>query len=154
MRNIIVLLFIFFINFSYSQSQKIEQDSLEKICKTKPDSGKVIIINFWATWCKPCVHELPYFKEFYNNDSSNNYSLIFISFDSQKKQKELDKFISKNELIGLQFLAININFQTFFDNINPEWQGDIPLTIKITNTDIYYKFGSFENSNEFFHWIN
>lgn len=56
--------------------------------------GKVVLIDFWATWCDGCVAEIPHVKEVYNQFHTNGFEVIGISFDTDRKA--LENFIQKN----------------------------------------------------------
>ncbi|WP_299711210.1 TlpA disulfide reductase family protein [uncultured Tenacibaculum sp.] len=55
--------------------------------------GKVIFLNFWATWCPPCIAELPYIQEFYN-DYKDKVEFVFITNDSRET---LEQFFREND---------------------------------------------------------
>jgi len=58
--------------------------------------GKVVLIDFWATWCPPCVKGIPHLKELYKKLKNRNFEVVGISLD---KNKELvDKYIAKEQI--------------------------------------------------------
>lgn len=65
--------------------------------------GKYVLINFWATWCVPCVKSLPFFKTLI--EKYKNIKFVFISLD--KTEKEWKNHITKTEMKGLQLFAPN-----------------------------------------------
>lgn len=71
-------------------------------------SGKYILIDFWGTWCGPCIKEIPYIKKIYNDISSDKLQIISIAVD--QKSKNVLKFIKENEMNWIQY------FQSFDDN--------------------------------------
>lgn len=94
--------------------------------KTK---GKVVLYNFWATWCKPCVTEFPELVKLYNNYKSRGFELVFISLDMPEEVKtKLIPFLEKNKV---DFLSYYSDFKDVSDLMNyfdKNWQGAIPST--------------------------
>jgi thiol-disulfide isomerase/thioredoxin len=71
------------------------QVDLEKL------QGKVVLVDFWATWCAPCVAELPAVKAAYEKLHPKGFEIVGISFDSQKEA--LEKFVAKEKMPWPQF---------------------------------------------------
>jgi peroxiredoxin len=58
--------------------------------------GKVIFVNFWATWCGPCRHEIPDFIEFYNKNKDNGVVILGVSVD--KSANKVRDFVEENKI--------------------------------------------------------
>jgi thiol-disulfide isomerase/thioredoxin len=62
----------------------------------QPKDETVYVVNFWATWCAPCIKELPYFEQLHENYKDKNVKVILVSLDFPKKaQSNLLSFIKE-----------------------------------------------------------
>ena len=106
---------------------------LEPLLNIKDD--KTYVINFWATWCAPCIRELPYFQELHENYKDKNLEVIFISLDFPgKMEKSLLPFIKKRKINSRVILLDDADEKTWIPKIDPNWDGGIPATL-IYNED-------------------
>ncbi len=90
--------------------------------------GRVLLVNFWATWCEPCREEFPALVRLHNTYRGHGLSLVAISMDEPESTAEIQAFL-KSE--GAQFGSYRHNFQDFgefIDTVNPQWGGGIPAT--------------------------
>ena len=65
--------------------------------------GKVILVDFWATWCGPCVQEIPNIKKVYEEKHAEGFEVIAINLDDDRS--DLDKFLSENEMPWSVFVS-------------------------------------------------
>lgn len=93
------------------------------------ESEKLRVFNFWATWCAPCIKEMPYFEKAQQEDSS--IELIFISMDDGRNPDRVTNFIERKNIITPVFLLDNVDFNKWIDKVNPDWSGAIPATMFI-----------------------
>lgn len=97
--------------------------------------GKTYVVNFWATWCGPCVKELPYFEKINNEYESKNVEVLLVSLDFPKKiEKKLIPFIEKNKIKTKVIVLDDVNEDYWIKAIDSTWSGAIPATI-IYNKD-------------------
>ena len=93
-------------------------------------SDTTYIINFWATWCKPCVAELPYFETLTEKHKEAPVKVILVSLDFKKQLvKKLLPFIKKHELQSEVLVLTDPDANTWVDKVDPKWSGAIPVTL-------------------------
>ena len=95
------------------------------------DDDKTYVINFWATWCAPCIKELPYFEQLNLNYSGKNVEVVLVSLDfPQQYEKKLIPYIKEKELKS-KVVVLNdpTNMNTWIPEINKDWTGSIPATL-------------------------
>ena len=72
-----------------------------KLVTNKKLRGKVVLIDFWATWCAPCISELPFLKEAYTKHRADGFEILSISLD--ENQGVFERMISAREMNWLHF---------------------------------------------------
>jgi len=93
------------------------------------------IINFWATWCAPCVKELPYFKELHEWNKSEKLKVVLVSLDFKDKfESSLIPFIKKRELTPQVIFLDDPDENSWIPKVNETWSGALPATL-IYNKD-------------------
>lgn len=96
----------------------------------KIDDDKVYVVNFWATWCAPCVKELPYFEKINQEYKDKNVEVLLVSLDFPKKKKShLLPFISKKNIQSEVVHLDDIDEQFWIADIDDSWSGALPATI-------------------------
>ena len=103
-------------------------EQLKPYLTTKSDS--VFVINFWATWCAPCVAEMPYFEKLNADFSPKKVKVILVNLDlkSQIATKVLP-FLEKNRLKSKVVVLSEKNANNWIPKVHPEWAGSIPATL-------------------------
>ena len=108
-------------------------NGLEKFLNQNDE--KVHVVNFWATWCAPCVKELPHFEALQENYKSKGVEVLLVSLDFPKQyEKKLKPFIVKYNLKSKILVLDDVDMNTWIPKINKDWDGAIPVTI-IYNKD-------------------
>jgi thiol-disulfide isomerase/thioredoxin len=122
---------LFVLNILAQKTVKVvkKEDLLDYIQK---EDGKAKVINFWATWCKPCILELPHFEEVKKKYAGKDIEFVLVSLDFSKDlQTKVIPFVNRKKLAIDVWLLDESNPDTWIDQLNPDWQGDIPATLFI-----------------------
>lgn len=93
------------------------------------DSGKVVLVNVWATWCKPCKEEMPQLVRLRKNVSRNEFSLILVSADDSELVDTKVRPALKS--LGVDFPSYIINERSdeaFMNGMDSTWNGALPTT--------------------------
>lgn len=111
------------------------------------NNDTIYVVNFWATWCKPCVTELPYFENQHTEFKSSPVKIILVSLDFKKDLNRMSEFAIKKDLKNEIALLSAGNPDSWIDKISPQWSGAIPATVYFKNKQLIHFFEG-EYSNE------
>lgn len=128
-RNKIVLVTCFLAFSLQAQNFKgvLKIDDLLRRIKS-PDT--LYIVNFWATWCKPCIQELPAFDSLYHQTNQKPIKVLLVSLDFKEElPKKVKPFLAKNNIQIPCYLLDETNGNDFIDKISKDWSGAIPATL-------------------------
>ncbi|MFM7544089.1 MAG: TlpA family protein disulfide reductase [Ignavibacteria bacterium] len=118
---------------AHAQVEVVSLAKLEAVLSSSTDT--VHVINFWATWCKPCIEELPYFEEAHTFYASSNVRILLVSLDmSSELERTLLPFIKKKKLQSEIVLLNEPDPNAWIDKIEPSWTGSLPATIIFNGT--------------------
>jgi len=137
MKSTLVAVFLLFNLHSYTQEVKsMKIDELDAFIESR---AKPTIINFWATWCAPCVEEMPWFNKIVN--LNKNVELVFVSLDNNRAYPDkIRSFINAKKISATLIWLNETNADVFCPIIDEEWAGSIPATLFINNSRNYRRF--------------
>ncbi len=100
------------------------------------DDGNTWVVNFWATWCAPCVKEIPYFQQIAEEYKHKNLKVLLVSLDSPKQlESRVIPFI-KEKKINVEVILLNDpNANAWIDKVSPKWSGALPATLIYNSND-------------------
>lgn len=152
MKYIIVLISLVFISCNFDNSADMKNNSNSVIYQPKEiiksdntsieiydymglkqimntDNDTLYIFNFWATWCKPCIEELPDFELVGKEYKNQKIKLILVSLDFSKNiASKLIPFIKNNNIESKVILLSDSNSDFWINDIDNNWSGAIPST--------------------------
>ena len=135
MRIILAVLLSLTLGLASLSAQKIEKigvPELEKILSS-PDNV-LYVINFWATWCAPCVTELPYFEKLAKEYKSNDVRFVLVSLDFPSQiDTKLIPFLKKNKITLDVKIMTDLDYNSWIEKVDATWQGNIPSTLFFNN---------------------
>lgn len=148
-------LLLLFLSFQ-SSSQNIEVyddfDTFEQNLRKNPD--KTYVVNFWATWCAPCLAEIPYFENLHVRLDSTAAEVVLVSLDFKTHHStRLIPFVQNKELNSRIIHLTDGKANDWIDRIDSSWSGALPATVIYRGKKkkfVEYEFKSQEELDNFY----
>ena len=150
MRQILSLLITLFLALSFSCSDKRDKDIQvvdfdEFYNKIDLSSDDTYVINFWATWCSPCVKELPYFESVNKEYADKNVKVILVSLDfTSQIESKLKPYLKKNKIKSNVILLDDSKMNKWVPRVSEKWDGGIPATLIVNSSNYNFYPNPFE----------
>ena len=142
MRYITALALAIILVVTTSKAQEVPAYRAEGLM-TRLAAGKdtVFVVNFWATWCGPCIKELPEFDKLADKYKEHPVKILLVSLDFKNDYPgKIQKFINKRKLQHEVLWLNETNANDFIPRITNEWQGSIPATLLYRKKNSWEKF--------------
>jgi thiol-disulfide isomerase/thioredoxin len=104
-----------------------DADALKALRKN--DSGKLRLINFWATWCGPCITEFPDFVTINRMYRHRAFEMITVAANFPDEKKEVLAFLQKQQASGRNLLFASTDKYKLMEAFDPQWNGALPYTV-------------------------
>jgi peroxiredoxin len=119
--------------------EELDLNGLKELLKNKSDN--LLVINLWATWCGPCIAEIPDFVDIYRMFYGRGLRMVTISTDKLSVKDKVHQFLKdKHAAITHNYLFGEGNNYALIEAIDPEWQGQIPYTLIVEpGGNVYYR---------------
>ncbi len=129
----IILILALCLNQSFPPTREVKVINLESLEKIIHDpSPGTRVINFWATWCKPCIEELQYFEALRDNPAFNDVEIFLISLDfASDLDIRVIRFVENKDIQSTVLLLDNTDYDSWIHQVDPSWSGAIPATLMI-----------------------
>lgn len=111
------------------ETRMIEHDEVVRV--TKEHGAEYLVLNYWATWCAPCVKELPYFEQASKELAEQNIKVVGFSMDYDVEPERWEAMtLSTLKRRGVTFsnFVLNVDSSETFPFFSDEWTGALPAT--------------------------
>ncbi|MCI0612305.1 TlpA family protein disulfide reductase [bacterium] len=117
--------------------QRINDAAIAKL----PAEKETVVLNFWATWCQPCVEEIPLFIKL--QKEYPEISVVGISMDELNQEAQVQSFAQNHEMNYRVTLRDGEDFEKMVNSIDPQWIGALPATFVFKKgSRVYSKTGA------------
>ena len=151
---VMAVLAVFLMNQSQAQVREIQFEDLQSYFHKSNDT--LYVINFWATWCKPCVKELPYFERIHDNFSNRKVAVLLVSLDfSSNLNAKVRPFVKERNFKSQVMFLHQPRGHEWMNKVSDKWSGAIPATYFIKNNGSQSAFyeKAFDNYRELYNII-
>ena len=136
MKILAVIILFFHLSASAQEIREMKIGELENYIQSRTGPS---VFNFWATWCGPCIEEMPWFNKI--TGQHKDVELIFVSLDSKQAFPEKIRSFVNQKKIKATFIWLNeTNADVFCPKIDADWGGSIPATLFVYHKNSYRKF--------------
>lgn len=138
----LLLLFAFLVAGISGQAQNIPHIKSAQLTHWKNvENDTLYVLNFWATWCAPCVAELPAFEKLHSRYAGKKVKVILISTDFRRDvEKKVVPFAKRKNLQSQVVFLDERTPNEWINLVSEEWTGSIPATIIVNKKSGYERF--------------
>jgi len=112
-----------------AQPKVVGLQEVEKILKT--ESEQIQIVNFWATWCGPCIKEMPLIENIGRQRSDVRITLVSLDLELDPNPDKVFKFVERKGIQSMVLILDEQDANSWINKIEKDWSGALPATIVI-----------------------
>ena len=126
---------------SASSLKRIDDEQIARL----PATEKVLVINFWATWCVPCRTEIPALNRL--REKYPDVRFVGVNLDDPENEGAIPGFLKEHPIHYEVLRRTGQDFAEAAASMDPEWKGGIPATFVFLNgKQIYTRIGMIQES--------
>lgn len=118
---------------SHAQAKMVKLDNFLEMVQTPSD--KIKVINFWATWCAPCIKEIPLFEKLNQSRTDVEVTLVSMDIDQDSNPEKIYKFINRKKILSSVLILDEKNPKSWITRVDKAWSGNIPVTLVVNTTN-------------------
>lgn len=146
-----VFVWVLFVYSTSSHAQVIYKWKLQDMKNAIADAKEPTVFNFWATFCKPCAHEIPYFQQLVKKYKSSGLKLVLVSLDMKEfYPTKIRTFAKQRKFTAPIAFLDETNADVFCPAVDSSWSGALPASLFINNKIQYRSFYEGELTKEKF----
>lgn len=146
-KQVLFVIMLLAFNSINAQVRMVNAEWISHMSKNKSDT--VYVINFWATWCKPCIEELPYFEQLTAKYANQKLKVILVSCDFKKQiESRLIPFTKQKNIMSEVVFMNETNPDTWIGLVDKRFSGAIPATLIIKGDTGFRHFSEGETTFE------
>jgi len=117
--------------FAQNKAPMVKLTELQQLINTPGE--QIRVINFWATWCAPCIKELPLFEKLNQENKDVKVSLVSMDIDLDPDPEKVYRFVARKKIQSEVLILNERNPNDWIDKIDKKWSGALPATL-VVNT--------------------
>lgn len=121
-----------------AQARIVKLPELKKVMEAP--GTEIRVINFWATWCAPCIKELPLFEKLNKERKDVAVTLVSMDLELDPNPAKVHKFVARKKIESKVLILDESNPNAYIDEIEKQWSGALPATIIINSKTGKRKF--------------
>jgi thiol-disulfide isomerase/thioredoxin len=126
-----IILFLIIINTQAQSVQIVKWAAIDRIQKQMSDT--TFVVHFWATWCAPCVKELPDFELVSKKYKNKKVKIILVSADFLKDKNKVLLFLKKHQIMADVWIMNEPDQNAWIEQIDKKWSGGLPASLLLNN---------------------
>lgn len=123
---------------AFGQARLVKLPELQKAMADP--ASEIKVINFWATWCGPCIKELPLFEKLNRDRKDVSVILVSMDLDLDPNPEKVHRFVARKKLASSVLILDETDPNYYIDKIDAEWSGALPATIVLNSKTGKRKF--------------